>query len=48
MRVSYLSATIAYGLFAVLLLFSWRESLQGKLLQWLLHRVRYGLRWQRL
>ena len=29
---SYLSATIAYGVFALLLLFSWRESLQGKLL----------------
>ena len=29
---SYLSATIAYGFFAVLLLFSWRASLQGKLL----------------
>ena len=28
----YLAATIAYGFFAVLLLFSWRESLQGKLL----------------
>ena len=29
---SYLAATVAYGFFAVLLLFSWRESLQGKLL----------------
>ncbi len=29
---SYLGATIAYGFFALLLLFSWRESLQGKLL----------------
>jgi len=29
---SYLSATIAYGFFAVLLLSSWRASLQGKLL----------------
>jgi len=29
---SYLSAAIAYGVFALLLLFSWRESLQGKLL----------------
>lgn len=29
---SYLGATIAYAFFAVLLLFSWRESLQGKLL----------------
>lgn len=29
---SYLGATIAYGLFALMLLFSWRESLQGKLL----------------
>jgi putative PEP-CTERM system histidine kinase len=29
---SYLGATIAYGFFAVLLLFSWRGSLQGKLL----------------
>ncbi len=28
----YTAATIAYGFFAVLLLFSWRESLQGKLL----------------
>ncbi|MBK8163177.1 MAG: hypothetical protein IPK65_08515 [Gammaproteobacteria bacterium] len=28
----YLSAAIAYGFFAVLLLFSWRSSLQGKLL----------------
>jgi putative PEP-CTERM system histidine kinase len=28
----YLAATIAYGFFAILLLFSWRESLQGKLL----------------
>ena len=29
---SYLAAAVAYGFFAVLLLFSWRESLQGKLL----------------
>jgi putative PEP-CTERM system histidine kinase len=29
---SYLSATIVYGVFTLLLLFSWRESLQGKLL----------------
>ena len=29
---SYLSATVAYGFFAFLLLFSWRASLQGKLL----------------
>ena len=29
---SYLGATFAYGFFALLLLFSWRESLQGKLL----------------
>ena len=29
---SYLSAAIAYGFFAVLLLPSWRASLQGKLL----------------
>ena len=29
---SHLGAAIAYGFFAVLLLFSWRESLQGKLL----------------
>ncbi|RKZ69836.1 MAG: PEP-CTERM system histidine kinase PrsK [Gammaproteobacteria bacterium] len=29
---SYFIAAIAYGFFAVLLLFSWRESLQGKLL----------------
>ncbi len=29
---SYLGATIAYSFFAILLLFSWRESLQGKLL----------------
>ena len=29
---SYLGATIAYTFFAILLLFSWRESLQGKLL----------------
>ncbi len=29
---SYLGAAIAYGLFALLLIFSWRESLQGKLL----------------
>jgi len=29
---SYLSATIAYGFFAVLLMFSWRSSMQGKLL----------------
>ncbi len=29
---SYLGAAIAYGVFALLLLFSWRESLQGKLL----------------
>jgi len=29
---SYLGATIAYAFFAILLLFSWRESLQGKLL----------------
>ena len=28
----YLTAAIAYGFFTVLLLFSWRESLQGKLL----------------
>jgi putative PEP-CTERM system histidine kinase len=28
----YLAAAIAYGFFAFLLLFSWRESLQGKLL----------------
>ena len=28
----YLAAAIAYGFFTVLLLFSWRESLQGKLL----------------
>ncbi len=28
----YLAAAIAYGFFATLLLFSWRESLQGKLL----------------
>ncbi|NOZ37666.1 MAG: PEP-CTERM system histidine kinase PrsK [Gammaproteobacteria bacterium] len=28
----YLSAALAYGFFAVLLLFSWRESLQGKLI----------------
>ena len=28
----YFAAAIAYGFFAVLLLFSWRESLQGKLL----------------
>ena len=29
---SYLGASIAYGLFAVMLLFSWHASLQGKLL----------------
>ena len=29
---SYLAATIAYGLFALLLLFSWRDSRQGRLL----------------
>ncbi|MFV2004594.1 MAG: XrtA/PEP-CTERM system histidine kinase PrsK [Gammaproteobacteria bacterium] len=29
---SYLGATIAYGFFSLLLYFSWRESLQGKLL----------------
>ncbi len=29
---SYLGAGLAYGFFAVLLLFSWRESLQGKLI----------------
>ena len=29
---SYLGAAVAYGFFAILLLFSWRESLQGKLL----------------
>lgn len=29
---SYLGASFAYGFFALLLLFSWRESLQGKLL----------------
>ncbi|MCK4704967.1 MAG: PEP-CTERM system histidine kinase PrsK, partial [Gammaproteobacteria bacterium] len=29
---SYLGATIAYGLFTALLFFSWRESLQGKLI----------------
>ena len=29
---SYLAAALAYGVFALLLLFSWRESLQGKLL----------------
>jgi putative PEP-CTERM system histidine kinase len=29
---SYLGAALAYGFFAALLLFSWRESLQGKLL----------------
>ena len=29
---SYLLAAVAYGFFAILLLFSWRESLQGKLL----------------
>jgi len=29
---SYLGATLAYGFFAVLLLYSWRESLQGKLI----------------
>ena len=29
---SYLGATVAYAFFAILLLFSWRESLQGKLL----------------
>ena len=29
---SYLGAAIAYGFFALLLLFSWRCSLQGKLL----------------
>ena len=29
---SYLAAAIAYGLFAVLLVFSWRSSMQGKLL----------------
>ena len=29
---SYLAAAIAYGFFTVLMLFSWRESLQGKLL----------------
>ncbi len=29
---SYLGAAIAYGFFAVMLLFSWRGSLQGKLL----------------
>ena len=29
---SYLGAAIAYGFFALLLLFSWRSSLQGKLL----------------
>jgi len=29
---SYLGAGVAYGFFAFLLLFSWRESLQGKLL----------------
>lgn len=29
---SYLGATIAYALLAILLLFSWRESLQGKLI----------------
>jgi putative PEP-CTERM system histidine kinase len=29
---SYLGAAIAYGFFAILLLFSWRRSLQGKLL----------------
>ncbi len=28
----YLAAAIAYGFFSILLLFSWRESLQGKLL----------------
>ena len=29
---AYLGAAIAYGFFAILLLFSWRGSLQGKLL----------------
>ena len=29
---SYLGALVAYAFFAVLLLFSWRESLPGKLL----------------
>ena len=29
---SYFAASIAYGIFTLLLLFSWRESLQGKLL----------------
>jgi len=29
---AYLGAAIAYGLFAIMLLFSWRASLQGKLL----------------
>ena len=29
---SYLGAAIAYGFFAILLLFSWRRSRQGKLL----------------
>lgn len=29
---SYLAAALAYGAFALLLLFSWRDSLQGKLL----------------
>jgi len=29
---SYLGAALAYGFFAALLLFSWRESLQGKLI----------------
>lgn len=29
---SYLAAAVAYGFFAVLLLFSWRQSFQGKLL----------------
>jgi putative PEP-CTERM system histidine kinase len=29
---SYLAAALAYGVFALLLLFSWRQSLQGKLL----------------
>ncbi len=29
---SYLGAGLAYGFFAILLLFSWRESLQGKLI----------------
>ena len=29
---SYIAATLAYGFFAVLLVFSWRSSMQGKLL----------------